>query len=75
MSMLTPKEHWSEWTVDLLVSYREKYAKYGIEVETLHSPLGSRDAFNNDMTYLFLGPSDEKERELDSLCELIRIFV
>ena len=67
------KEHWTDWTVDLLVSYREKYAKYGIEVETIHSPLGSRDAFSNDMTYLFLGPSDEKERELDSLCEIIRM--
>ena len=67
------KEHWKEWTVDLLVSYREKYAKYGINVETIHSPLGSRDAFTNDMSYLFLGPSDEKERELDSLCEIIRM--
>ena len=67
------REHWKEWTVDLLVSYREKYAKYGINVETIHSPLGSRDAFTNDMTYLFLGPSDEKERELDSLCEIIRM--
>ena len=70
---VTPKEHWTEWTADLLASYREKYAKYGIEVETMHSPLGSRDAFHNDMTYLFLGPSDEKERELDSLCEIIRM--
>ena len=67
------KEHWKEWTVDLLTSYREKYAKYGINVETIHSPLGSRDAFTNDMSYLFLGPSDEKERELDSLCEIIRM--
>ena len=67
------KEHWTEWTVDLLTSYREKYAKYGINVETIHSPLGSRDAFTNDMSYLFLGPSDEKERELDSLCEIIRM--
>ena len=67
------KEHWTEWTVDLITSYREKYAKYGINVETIHSPLGSRDAFTNDMSYLFLGPSDQKERELDSLCEIIRM--
>jgi mannonate dehydratase len=70
---VTPGEHWTEWTADLLASYREKYAQHGIEVETMHSPLGSRDAFHNDMTYLFLGPSDEKERELDSLCEIIRM--
>ena len=24
---VTPKEHWTEWTADLLASYREKYAK------------------------------------------------
>ena len=75
---VTPEEHWTDWTVDLLTSYREKYAKYGINVETMHSPLGSRDAFNNDMTYLFLDPSDpevrdNRERELDNLCEIIRM--
>ena len=74
---VTPKEHWTEWTADLLASYRENYAKYGIEVETMHSPLGSRDAFHNDMTYLFLGDSPKeremRERELDSLCEIIRM--
>ena len=70
---ITPKEHWTEWTVELLTSLRERYAKHGINVETMHSPLGSRDAFHNDMSHVFLGPSDEKERELDSLCELIRM--
>ena len=70
---VSPKEHWTEWTVDLIASYRERYAKYGITVETIHSPLGSRDAFHNDMSHLFLGPSDDKERELDGLCEIIRM--
>ncbi len=74
---VSPKEHWTEWTTDLLSSYIEKHAKYGITVETMHSPLGSRDAFTNDMTYLFLGDSpkerEERERELDGLCEIIRM--
>jgi mannonate dehydratase len=70
---VTPSEHWTEWTVDLLTSIREQYAKYGITVETMHSPPSSRVAFESGMPHLFLGPSDERERELDGYCELIRM--
>ena len=70
---VTPTEHWTEWTVDLLASIREKYAKYGITVESIHSPVSSRDAFNSGMPHLFLGPSDERDRELDGFCEIIRM--
>ena len=70
---VTPEEHWTEWTVDLLASIRERYAKHGIAVESMHTPLGSRDAFHNDMSHVFLGPSDARERELDGLCEIIRM--
>ena len=70
---VTPAEHWTEWTVDLLTSIREKYAKYGITVETMHSPPSSRVAFESGMPHLFLGPSDERERELDGFCNIIRM--
>ncbi len=70
---VTPTEHWTEWTVDLLMSIREKYAKCGITVESIHSPVSSRDAFNSGMPHLFLGPSDERDRELDGFCEIIRM--
>ena len=51
---VTPEEHWTEWTVDLLASIRERYAKQGITVESMHSPLSSRDAFHNGMPHVFL---------------------
>ena len=36
---VTPEEHWTEWTVDLLASIREQYAKYGVTVGVhAHSP-------------------------------------
>ena len=70
---VTPEEHWTEWTVDLLASVRERYAKHGITVESMHTPLSSRDAFHNGMPHVFLGPSDERERELDGFCEIIRM--
>ena len=60
--------------VDLLASIRgERYARYGITVESIHSPPSSRDAFNSGMPHIFLGPSDERERELDGFCEIIRM--
>ena len=70
---VTPPQHWTEWTVDLLTSIREQYAKYGIAVESMHSPLSSRAAFDSGMPHMFLGPSDERERELDGFCEIIRM--
>ena len=70
---VTPEEHWTEWTVDLLESIRERYAKHGITVESMHTPLNSRDAFHNGMPHVFLGPSDDRERELDGFCEIIRM--
>ncbi len=70
---VTPEEHWTEWTVELVTSIREKYAKHGITVESIHTPLGSRNAFDNNMAHVFLGPSDDRERELDGLCEIIRM--
>ena len=70
---VTPEGHWTEWTVDLLASIREQYAQYGITVESMHVPLGSRAAFHNGMPHVFLGPSDERERELDGLCAIIRM--
>ena len=70
---VTPTQHWTEWTVDLLTSIREQYAKYGITVESMHSPLSSRAAFDSGMPHMFLGPSDERERELDGFCEIIRM--
>ena len=70
---VTPSEHWTEWTVDLLASIREQYAKYGIAVESMHSPLSSRAAFDSGMPHMFLGPSDERGRELDGFCEIIRM--
>ena len=70
---VTPEEHWTEWTVDLLASIRERYASHGITVESMHTPLGSMDAFSNGMQHVFLGPSDAREREIDGLYEIIRM--
>ena len=70
---VSPTEHWTGWTVDLLSSIRDTYEKYGITLESIHSPLSSRSASQSGMPHVFLGPSDERDRELDGFCEIIRM--
>ncbi len=67
-----PKEPMKEWTVDLLTSYIERCAKVGVRMEMMHI-IGSGNALRNEETgAIFLKPSDERERQLDLVCDVIR---
>ena len=69
----TPSEPITEWTTDLLTSYRERCAKFGIKLEMMHF-IGSGCALNDKNTgAIFLKPSDERERQLVELGEAIVI--
>lgn len=69
----TPSEPITEWTTDLLTSYRERCAKFGINLEMMHF-IGSGCALNDKNTgAIFLKPSDERERQLDVACNAIRM--
>ena len=69
----TPSEPLNEWTTDLLTRYRERCAKFGINLEMTHI-IGSGNALKNPITgAIFLKPSDERERQLDLICEVIRM--
>ncbi len=69
----TPTEPMNEWTTDLLTSYRERCDKFGINLEMSHI-IGSGPAFNDPITgKIFLKPSDERERQLDLVCDVIRM--
>ena len=68
----TPDQPLNEWTTDLLVSMRERCAQYGIELEMTHI-IGSGNSLRNEETgAIFLKPSDERERQLDLVCDVIR---
>ena len=69
----TPSELWTEWTTDTLISMRERFDKYDINVEMIHIPLGSAPASENGAGAVFLGPSDERDREIDRLCDIVRM--
>lgn len=69
----TPKEPQNEWTTDLLTSYRERCAKFGVNMEMTHV-ISSGNSMNDPVTgKVFHGPSDERERQIDLVCDIIRM--
>jgi mannonate dehydratase len=69
----TPAEPWAEWTVDVMKSLRDRFDKYGINLEMIHIPLGSSSAFQNEAGAIFLGPGDERDRAIERMCETVRM--
>lgn len=66
-----PPGHWRTWDRQAFEAHRNRLAEYGIELDMSLMPLGSRSAFDNDVSHVFLGPSDERDREIDQICQLI----
>ena len=66
-----PPGHWTTWDKQAFTDHKERLATYGIELDISLMPLGSRSAFENDVSHVFLGPSDERDREIDQICTLI----
>lgn len=78
----TPSTPWSEWTKEMMVQEIERFGKYDIQLEMMHIPLRGRPAVKDDSKragqpnsagVIFLGESDERERQLDRACEVIRM--
>lgn len=69
----TPDKPLDEWTTGLLIDMRERCARYGIDVEMTHI-IGSGNALKDKATgAIFLTPSDERERQIDLVCDVIRM--
>jgi len=69
----TPTVPWSEWTTHTLKSMHDRFAKYDVNLEMIHIPLGSQSAFKNEAGAIFLGASDERDRAMDRMCETIKM--
>ena len=70
----TPTEPWKDWTTDMLKEYKERWARHGISMETIHIPLTSGHACDNEATgAIFLKPSDERDRQIDHMKEAVRM--
>lgn len=68
-----PKEPWTEWKSETLKGMRDQFDKYGINLEMIHIPLGAGSAFENGAGAIFLGPSEERDRQIDLMCEVVRM--
>ena len=69
----TPAEPWTEWTADTLKTLRDRFARHGIEVEMIHVPLSARSALADAAGAIFLGPSDARDRQIERMCETVRM--
>ena len=69
----TPAEPWTEWTADTLKALRDRFARHGIELEMIHVPLSARSALQDEAGAIFLGPSDARDRQLERMCETVRM--
>ncbi|MDP6666730.1 MAG: mannonate dehydratase, partial [Dehalococcoidia bacterium] len=66
-----PPGHWMTWDKQAFEAHRNRLAEHGIEHDMSLMPLGSRSAFDNAVSHVFLGASEERDREIDQICRLI----
>ena len=78
----TPSEPWTEWSTEMIVKLRERFDKYGVNLEMMHLPLRGRPAVKDDPKHtgqpnsagvIFMGDSEERDRQIDQACEVIRM--
>jgi mannonate dehydratase len=78
----TPSEPWTEWSTEMMVALRERFDKLGINLEMMHIPLRGRPAIKdnpgragqpNSAGVIFMGESDERDRQIDQACDVIRM--
>ncbi|MEX0761341.1 MAG: mannonate dehydratase [Dehalococcoidia bacterium] len=60
-----------DWTRETLEKHREKVESYGITLDMVQIPLGSRPLEESGSPNIMLGKSPERDREIDSICKLI----
>jgi mannonate dehydratase len=67
-----PPGPWQEWGVDTISSFREKVESYGISLDIINLPISSTGASGSSSPNVLQGPSVERDREIEQICQLIR---
>ena len=72
-----PPYNWWDWTTDRLAAYREKVNSYGIELDMVRMPMTpysiDSEVAQSGTPHIMLGKSPERDRELDFVCEILRM--
>ena len=67
-----PPGPWQEWGVDTISRFREKVESYGISLDIINLPISSTGASGSSSPNVLQGPSVERDREIEQICQLIR---
>ncbi len=68
----SPPEPWRSWDVDVLTAFRERIESFGLSLDIVELALGSRRASENGAPHVFLEPSEDRDHEIEYICQLIR---
>src|SRR5256714_6377805 len=60
------------WSVDGLTKLRERVESYGIKLDCVPLPLSSSYISKSENPNIMLGKSPERDREIDTICQMIR---
>ena len=60
------------WSVDALSKRRERVKAHGISLDMLPLPMSSQEISLAEMPAIYLGPSPERDRRIDEVCQMIR---
>ena len=67
-----PKGNPHEWTKETLIKHREKVESFGITLDMVQLPLSSTPIEKSQSPNIMLGKSPEREREIESIQNLIK---
>ena len=62
----------ANWTVEELVRLRERVESHGVHLDMVPLPLSSNYITKYENPEILLGKSPERDREIDSICQMIR---
>jgi len=72
-----PENSHQNWTSSYLIEYREKIESYGLILDMVQLPLSSADldtrVKNGEFYNILTGTSPERDREIERICEIIRM--
>jgi len=60
------------WSVEELTKFRERIESFGIRLDMIPLPLSSAYITRAENPNIMLGKSPERDREIDSICQMIR---
>jgi mannonate dehydratase len=60
------------WSVDALSKRRERVEAHGISLDMLPLPMSSHEIGTAELPAIYLGASAERDRDIDTICEMIR---